>query len=566
MMPFCTQGMGNDLFPGPDYLLDGPFRFSVYYNDPGVDQFTGTDKEIDLQLVRLIDDAQSTIDMAVYNLGRTSVMDALIRADDRGIDVRMVGDVDEVITGGYQTILRSKIPFSLGNPTAIQHNKFAVIDKKYVFSGTGNMTDSGFLRNNNNFLIMESASLAAVYTAEFEQMYFGRYGSKKIALTNYSQHVVNSTPVEVYYSPYDGVTGVNRMIQLVDNAKYEVDFMIFAFTHDELTSALIRAANRGVRVRGIHDSTFVRGVSEEAPRLYNAGRFLAAGPEVRADGNEHVATLGFSSHGGKLHCKTMIIDNSIVATGSFNWSTNATENNDENLLIIQSPRVASIIKEQWENVFLVSNPISSILYETAGEAASAGDVIISEVMYGDGNDDWIELRNMTSHDIDISHWVITFDVGETSHITIPDQFNWYKPGVHSRHYSPGRLIIPAGGYFLLKGLTSSALTTADNKISGTKNFSLASSGFRIRLYDLRMQLIDSAWDGSALTVGTSSSPYRSMERRYSSGTPLDGSLSTSWCTATGSSGASGSQIDGDSAHVGSPNFSGSESPAAPTCL
>ncbi|MCB1306397.1 MAG: hypothetical protein KDK37_19040, partial [Leptospiraceae bacterium] len=120
--------------------------------------------------------------------------------------------------------------------------------------------------------------------------------------------------------------------------------------------------------------------------------------------------------------------------------------------------------------------------------------------------------------------------------------------------------------FLLKGLTSSALTTADNKISGTKNFSLASSGFRIRLYDLRMQLIDSAWDGSALTVGTSSSPYRSMERRYSSGTPLDGSLSTSWCTATGSSGASGSQIDGDSTHVGSPNFSGSESPAAPTCL
>ncbi|MCB1139554.1 MAG: lamin tail domain-containing protein [Leptospiraceae bacterium] len=562
----CTEGQGEGLFPGPDFLLEGPFRFSVYYNDPGVDQFTGTDKEVDLQLVRMIDEAESTIDMAVYNFSRTSVIDALIRAEDRGIQVRMVGDVDETITSGYQSILRSNIPISLGNSSAIQHNKFAVIDKKYLFSGTGNMTDSGFIRNNNNFLILESDSLAAVYTAEFEQMYFGRYGSRKVALENYSQHVVNMTPVEVYFSPYDGDTAMNRLIGLVDNAKFEIQFMIFAFTHDELTSALIRAANRGVRVRGIHDFTFVRGVSEEAPRLYNAGRFLSAGPEVRYDGNEHVATLGFSSHGGKLHTKTMIIDGSIVATGSFNWSTNATQNNDENLLLIFSPRVASILQEQWQEVFRVSNPINGVLYETAGEAASPGEVVISEIMYGDGNDDWIELRNMTGRDIDLSHWVITFDNAETSHVPIPDQFNWYKPGVHSRHYSPGRLIIPAGGYFLLKGLTSSDLTTADNKISGTKNFSLNSSGFKIRLYDPTMRLIDEAWNNTALTVGTSSFPYHSMERRYSAGLALDGSLPASWCTSAGASGASGSQLDGDSAQIGSPNYSGSETPAAPTCL
>lgn len=562
----CSQGQGEGLFPGPDFLLEGPFRFSVYYNDPGVDQFTGTDKEIDLQLVRMIDEAESQIDMAVYNLSRTSVIDALIRAEERNIQVRMVGDVEETITSGYQSILRSNIPISLGNSSAIQHNKFAVVDQKYIFTGTANVTDSGFIRNNNNYLFIESESLAAAYTAEFEQMYFGRYGSRKIALENYTNHVVNATPVELFFSPYDGDRGMNRLIELIDNARSEIHFMIFAHTHDELTSALIRAANRGVRVRGIHDFTFVRGTSMEAPRLYSASRYLPDTLQVRYDGNEHVATLGFSSHGGKLHTKTMVIDGSIVSTGSFNWSTNATQNNDENMLLIYSPRVASVILEQWNQIMTNSNPIEGVLYETAGEAVAPGEVIISEVMYGDGSDDWIELRNMTDRDIDISHWVITFDDGETSHIAIPDQFNWYKPGVHSRHYSPGRLVIPANGYFLLKGLTTSEVITADNKISGTKNFSLDSTGFRIRLYDVRMQLIDEAWDNSALTVGTGSFPYRSMERRYSGGIPLDGTLATSWCTAAGASGADGSQLDGNTSQIGSPNYSGSETPAASTCL
>lgn len=562
----CTNGQMEDLFPGPADLLNGPARFSIYYNDPGVDMFTGRDKEVDLELTRLIDEAEVSVDMAVYNLGRRSVIEALVRAHERDIPVRMIGDVDEVITSGYQSILRTNIPFSLGNKSAIQHNKFTVIDGKYVFTGTANMTDSGFIRNDNNYQFIESETLASVFTAEFEQMFFGRYGSRKIPFDNYQLHTVNFTPVEVYFSPYDGDTAMNAIIREIDNANSEIHFMIFAHTHDELTSALIRAAARGVIVRGIHDKTFIRGTSMEASRLYNAGLNLSGLTlEVRQDGNEHVSKPGFSSHGGKLHTKTMVIDRRIVSTGSFNWSTNATKNNDENMIMIYSPDAAAVILDQWEDVYQKSHNIAGMLYQTAGEKASPGDVIISEVMFGDGSDDWIELYNTTNRAIDISNWVITFDENETSHVVIPDRFSWYKPGVHSRHYYEGRLIIPPGGYFLLKGLTSSALLSADLKISGTKNFSLSGDGFRLRLYDVTMKLMDEAWDGTTLTIGTTTYPYRSMERRFSGSDPLPGNDPSSWCQATGTSGAVNSVIDGEPGQIGSPNFSGSETAAAPTC-
>jgi len=45
--------------------------------------------------------------------------------------------------------------------------------------------------------------------------------------------------------------------------------------------------------------------------------------------------------GDKLHHKFAVIDNKIVITGSFNWSPTAAHTNDENLLVIHSPKLAA---------------------------------------------------------------------------------------------------------------------------------------------------------------------------------------------------------------------------------
>jgi phosphatidylserine/phosphatidylglycerophosphate/cardiolipin synthase-like enzyme len=59
---------------------------------------------------------------------------------------------------------------------------------------------------------------------------------------------------------------------------------------------------------------------------------------VRQDGN----TFGF------LHDKVMIIDQSIVVTGSFNFSASAADNNDENVLIIHNPDMAQAYLREFD--------------------------------------------------------------------------------------------------------------------------------------------------------------------------------------------------------------------------
>lgn len=550
LLPGCNASQGEEFFGGLLPVLDGPQRFSIYWNDPGVSEETSVDKEIDQKLVEVIDSATRTLDMSVYNLGRASVIDALERARDRGIDVRMVGDVDEAGTDGYRRILRTEIPFSLGNSTAIQHNKFAIADRRLLFFGTGNITDSDLFRNNNNFIVVESPELGAAFTGEFEQMYFGRYGAAKVPVNATRDFVVNTTRIELYFSPYDGTDAMDKLIQMIDGAQREIHFMIFAFTHDEMAAALVRAARRGVVVRGIHDKTFIRGVSMEAPRIYNASRHLPGFLEVREDGNEFTSIEGVSAHGGKLHTKTIIVDRQIVSTGSFNWSNNAVENNDENMVVVYSPRVAEQLLQQWEDVWAVSRPITGQLDMNAGDIASPGEVVISEINWTgaysgsslDSADDYVELRNISNRNIDVSHWSLTWDSQEIKLFPLPDGFNWYEDGIASRHYSSDRLIIPPGGYFLIKAINSGAVDFSDVKISGTKDFSLTSASLRIRLYDAAMNLIDEAGDGDPPFAGrldTGNSVAFSMERFfYPAGHPLQGralpgASPGSWYTSNG---------------------------------
>lgn len=599
----CTPGQADNLFA--DRFSLGLSTLAAYYNDPGVDRQTGTDKKIDLKLVKLIEEAQVSVDMAVYNLSRESIIEAVTVAEARNIKVRMVGDVDEVVTDGYRAILRTPIPFSLGNSSAIQHNKFAVIDKKFLFMGTANFTTSGFIRNNNNYLIMESKSMAKAYTDEFEQMFFGRYGSKKVPLTTNNNHRIDFTNIELYFSPYGGQDAMDRLIALANGAKNNIKYMIFADTHDELTTARIRAARRGLSVRGVHDKTFVRGVSEEAPRLYSAAQYMP-NLQVRRDGNEHTATAGLSSHGGKLHTKTMIFDDSIVCTGSFNWSGNAVENNDENMVCIHNPFIALEIGKQWQQVWEVSQPVGDILRHPSGSAANAGDVIISEVNWAgsspsptdfvDKTDDWIELYNTTDSPIDLSHWTISWEAGEPAFYPIPDEYNWYKPGVHSKFYFTGKLVIPAKGHFLIKAQNES-IDQYDNKISGVKNFRLGESGFHIRLYDPTMNMIDEAGNGDPPVAGTyneASGQRRtfSMERFFYptghalAGKALPGTSPGSWYTSNGNGGQSSSGSDCTNSNpvfrtvcgeyqifdsfktgsIGTPRYSGSGTASNPTSV
>jgi phosphatidylserine/phosphatidylglycerophosphate/cardiolipin synthase-like enzyme len=60
---------------------------------------------------------------------------------------------------------------------------------------------------------------------------------------------------------------------------------------------------------------------------------------------------------GFLHHKVIVVDERIVITGSMNYSTNAEENNDENVIIIDNAEIARLYLQEFERVWnLASDP------------------------------------------------------------------------------------------------------------------------------------------------------------------------------------------------------------------
>ena len=499
---FCTnpgfKGNQNDLI----YVLA---------TDPTGNSFANG-KRIETSITSLINNAQLSVYMAVYNFDSRPIMDSLIMAKNRGIHIEIAGDYHELQSDGYIALNQNGINVVAGNLNAIQHNKFIIIDDKILITGTGNISHSDFFNNDNHFLIIRDPSVAEIYKKEFRQMYTGFFSSMKSSFRMSHDRPQTKLPVEIFFSPQESNLGARHMIEKINGATDSIYYMIYAFSQDEIATALLKAARRGIKVYGIHDSSFIRGTSQEAPRLYmaglnNAGESLATGPFVHADGNTNTFFINGIEHGGKMHCKTMIIDpetnHGVAITGSFNWSNNAVENNDENLLSISDQTVVSSIKHQWDQAWKISKPLNYAFSAVSGSTANVQDIYISEINLAGTfngtsflqNDDYIEICNRSSAPVDITHWTITWssnlagnDIFYTSY-TFPDK-NDGTPA--------SAAIIPPGEYRTFYGNKSgpvySAVSYLQNgiKIPDSKKFSLPDNDISIAIYDRNMNQIDVA--------------------------------------------------------------------------
>ena len=155
------------------------------------------------------------------------------------------------------------------------------------------------------------------------------FGPGSPADTPYPGAPVGDLWVETYFGPEDDPMA--QLIDLVSEAQQSIHFMAFSFTKDELGDAILARAAEGVEVVGLFETRGANTTFSECQR------FLDSGLDVRLDGNPRV-----------MHHKVVIIDGRVVATGSFNFSENATSDNDENLVFIHSPQGAA----QYEAEFI----------------------------------------------------------------------------------------------------------------------------------------------------------------------------------------------------------------------
>ena len=299
--------------------------YSLYFSSPQYPDEKDTRVDsISQGLVEAINSAQSSLDIAIYELDLKNVGEAILAARDRGVTVRIVTDSDNIEELDTLIMLEEEgIPMVPDERSAIMHNKFAVIDNRAVWTGSYNFTPNGTYRNNNNAIFIQSPELAANYATEFKEMFVdGEFGPKSPANTPNPKIMLGDTLIETCFAPEDECAV--QLVDLLSQAQNNIRFMAFSFTHDKIGQAVRDRAEAGVQVQGIFET---RGSETEYSEY---GLMRSQGLDVWQDGNPYT-----------LHHKVFIIDDNTVVMGSYNFSKNADESNDENFLIIHNPEIAT---------------------------------------------------------------------------------------------------------------------------------------------------------------------------------------------------------------------------------
>nr|XP_028562772.1 mitochondrial cardiolipin hydrolase [Podarcis muralis] len=136
-----------------------------------------------------------------------------------------------------------------------------------------------------------------------------------------------------------GESALGRLLARVLSARRSLDLCVFAFSNPQLGRAVCLLHQRGVHVRVVTDTDYM------ALKGSRIGELRRAGIQVRHDQDS-----------GYMHHKFAIIDKKMLITGSLNWTTQAIQNNRENLLVVEDRDCVNLFLAEFERIWEDYNP------------------------------------------------------------------------------------------------------------------------------------------------------------------------------------------------------------------
>ena len=149
------------------------------------------------------------------------------------------------------------------------------------------------------------------------------------------QPLVSDAPTvsaEAFFSPGDDCP--RRIRRLLARAQSSVEICVFTITDDRLSSAILDAHRRKVKVRIITDD------DKATDRGSDAERLAEAGVDLRMDRSSY-----------HMHHKFALFDSSLLLTGSYNWTRSAADSNEENFIISGDSRFIKPFSQLFEQLW-----------------------------------------------------------------------------------------------------------------------------------------------------------------------------------------------------------------------
>ncbi|KAF9336384.1 hypothetical protein BG006_008892 [Podila minutissima] len=126
-----------------------------------------------------------------------------------------------------------------------------------------------------------------------------------------------------------------QLVKTLDGAQMSLDICVYTITDDQLAKAIIRAHERGVRVRIISDSEKAGDQGSDVNRL----------------ANDHHIPSRCDNSTAFMHHKFAVVDDALVINGSYNWTKGARFDNKENLTLTNSPKAVQGFKGEFERLW-----------------------------------------------------------------------------------------------------------------------------------------------------------------------------------------------------------------------
>lgn len=123
------------------------------------------------------------------------------------------------------------------------------------------------------------------------------------------------------------------LISAIQSAKKSIDIAINAINHEEIVKAIVQARINGVEIRIITD----RSESTNTLQAEKLKTLLNAGIPVKENARK-----------GLMNLKMAVFDDHTGATGSFNYTENASNANDELLVLIHNAETVAGWKKRFE--------------------------------------------------------------------------------------------------------------------------------------------------------------------------------------------------------------------------
>jgi phosphatidylserine/phosphatidylglycerophosphate/cardiolipin synthase-like enzyme len=295
--------------------------------------------------------AQRTLEIAVYDFHLPPDLEAIVAgeleaAQKRGVAVRVAYNVDHpadvLVPAPPRT--NPEVVESLPFPTAaipgvpdLMHHKYVIRDEASLWTGSTNWTADSWTREENVVVTLDSPALAALYLADFEQLWTTRDVGQSGR--------INTAPLDgirAWFCPGRGNKLAHRIAKAIGSAQHRIRIASPVISSAPILGTLAQVASDGkVDLAGVVDATQIHEVLAQwhanGNAEWKAPLLRTALTRAPFSGKLSTPYAPGSVH-DYMHAKVTVADNRVFV-GSFNLS-HSGELNAENVLELEDQQLA----------------------------------------------------------------------------------------------------------------------------------------------------------------------------------------------------------------------------------